>query len=280
MYLLGIMNRRLIRYSSCALRGIVGKVACGLHGCTFVVFVVACSVVFGGMPATAENAIEEEVVIEETVVTAKGLSSNKTDLASGVEVKDIANSAQKTNKVALPAKALKKKWEGNQFENRHNKYLKYDKDGQVDASPEVVPLDYLPRDSEGFVDWTKAINDGLLKPLPTITAKPGQEMQTVRYDEDVVLRPSKTFMPDVIFPHDAHNDWLNCGICHDGIFKMKKKASGITMKRIWQGEFCGRCHDKVAFPLRHCFRCHAGERGSKFSKPEAVPDNFIEYEEY
>ncbi len=286
-----------MRYSSSKLRRAVRKLMDGLKVCTFLALVVVCSVVFFGTPIFAENviqaeqAIQEELVVEQPVVSAKGLKAAKDpDASSGIVVRgqdrseaSVLVAAVPANAVpadAAPIKAFKEKWEGNLYDKRHNKYLKYDKDGQIDASPEVVPLDYLPRDSEGFIDWTKAMRDGLLKPLPTITAKPGQEMVTVRYDKDVILRPSKTFMPDVIFPHDAHNDWLNCGNCHDGIFKMKKKASGITMKRIWKGEFCGRCHDKVAFPLRHCFRCHAGERGTTFAEPEAVPDNFIEYEEY
>ncbi len=164
----------------------------------------------------------------------------------------------------LSAAESRGEWKGNRYEERRHPQLKYDEYGQVDPSPDVVPLEYLPRDNFGFVDWSKAMRQGLIQPRSSISPEGAKEEQTVLYNEDVVLRPSKVFMPDVIFPHDAHNQWLNCGNCHPGIFRMKKKASGITMVRIWKGEFCGRCHDKVAFPLRNCFRCHAGERAMKF----------------
>ncbi len=28
------------------------------------------------------------------------------------------------------------------------------------------------------------------------------------------------------------------------------------MKKIAAGEYCGRCHNRVAFPLFDCLRCH------------------------
>ncbi|VAW39013.1 hypothetical protein MNBD_DELTA02-217 [hydrothermal vent metagenome] len=309
LYLLGIMYRSVLKYSSSRRRGgpvsslrslcssLRAGLLTGVRAFTFVLFGAVLAVVFYGTPLFAEDAAEgvivEEVVVEEMVVPSKGFTAGRAEAPEGVVAQDKGVSkvegaasssaaASGSDPLAEEASSLafKKKWEGNKFNKRHNKYLKYDKYGQVDASPEVIPLDYLPRDKEGFIDWTRAMREGLLQPLAAISAKRGEQMQTVRYDEDVVLRPSKTFMPDVIFPHSAHNDWLNCGNCHDGIFKMKKKASGISMKRIWKGEFCGRCHDKVAFPLRHCFRCHAGERAAKFAEPEPIPDNYIEYEEY
>lgn len=220
------------------------------------------------------------MVEEVVVVPAKAAVGGDAPETSTAEPATVISGEAAPTVLAEEATApvtFKQNWEGNKFDKRHNKYLKYDKDGQVDASPVVIPLDYLPKDKEGFIDWAKAMKDGTIQPLPALTAKRGEQMQTVRYDLDVVLRPSKTFMPDVVFPHDAHNDWLNCGNCHDNIFKMKKKASGITMKRIWKGEFCGRCHDRVAFPLRHCFRCHAGERAAAFEAPAPVEDNYVDY---
>jgi c(7)-type cytochrome triheme protein len=277
LYLLGTMKTATTIY----------RLKCGVTALS--VAVALAIFIFTGVGLVyAQTAIVEEVVVEEEIITPSGSVlgvASKEDGATVVISGKTLPTASGDGASALrlkdaPLTTFKKKWDGNKFNKRHNKYLKYDKDGQVDATPEVVPLDYLPRDDAGFIDWTRAMREGTLRPLEAISVKRGAGMQTVRYDEPVVLRPSKTFMPDVIFPHDAHNDWLNCGNCHDGIFKMKKKASGITMKRIWKGDFCGRCHDKVAFPLRHCFRCHAGERGSKFTKPAPVEDNYIEYFEY
>ncbi|MBI5235080.1 MAG: hypothetical protein HY886_02395, partial [Deltaproteobacteria bacterium] len=30
-----------------------------------------------------------------------------------------------------------------------------------------------------------------------------------------------------------------------------------------RGQYCGRCHDKVAFPLRNCFKCHSAPRSKQ-----------------
>ena len=42
-------------------------------------------------------------------------------------------------------------------------------------------------------------------------------------------------MPDVIFPHGAHNLWLNCSNCHTEIFAMKAGASGMSTDRYMEG---------------------------------------------
>ncbi|MBI5560376.1 MAG: hypothetical protein HY883_03795 [Deltaproteobacteria bacterium] len=133
-------------------------------------------------------------------------------------------------------------------------YLKYDQYGQIDPTPDVTPLNYLPKDKFGFVDWAKALRDGVITPKDSLA---GEEEYTVLFEEDVLIKAKLDFMPDVIFPHSAHNRWLRCGICHPGIFAMEAGASDISMLKIWKGEFCGRCHDKIAFPIRNCFRCHS-----------------------
>jgi len=141
-------------------------------------------------------------------------------------------------------------------EFKRNKY------GLIDPSPDVVSLQQLPVDKYGFVDWAKAINDGIISPRESISGKPqrlGPE-DSEKFDGDVLIRSKMKFMPDVIFPHSAHTEWLKCSTCHPGIFKKKAGATPITMAGIWKGQFCGRCHDKVAFPTRNCFKCHSVPR--------------------
>ena len=68
-------------------------------------------------------------------------------------------------------------------------------------------------------------------------------------------------MPDfkVTYPHRIHTQLLACTTCHTGIFQMQAGADPITMEQIFAGEFCGRCHGKVAFdPTTACPRCHLG----------------------
>lgn len=143
--------------------------------------------------------------------------------------------------------------------------LKYNKYGMIDPTPDVVSLTFMPVDKYGFVDWVKAINDGVIAPkdsLPGVTShlKP-IDLQT--NDSNILIRSKMPFMPDVIFPHAQHNAWLKCSACHPKIFKEKAGGNNISMAAIWKGQFCGRCHDRVAFPTRNCFKCHSVPRSAK-----------------
>lgn len=143
-------------------------------------------------------------------------------------------------------------------EFKRNKY------GIIDPSPDVISLQQLPVDKYGFVDWAKAINDGIISPRESISGKPPRlsPEDSEKFDGDILIRSKMKFMPDVIFPHSAHTEWLKCSTCHPRIFKKKAGATQITMAGIWKGQFCGRCHDKVAFPTRNCFKCHSVPRPS------------------
>ncbi len=58
------------------------------------------------------------------------------------------------------------------------------------------------------------------------------------------------------FDHEFHAK-LGCKDCHTGIFQMKKGSSKMTMDAIYQGRYCGACHDgRKAFSSSECGRCH------------------------
>jgi len=62
-----------------------------------------------------------------------------------------------------------------------------------------------------------------------------------------------------IFPHDSHEKKVKCKVCHPTIFKEKRGANDITMKKNMEGQFCGspNCHNSSqAFPLFQCKKCH------------------------
>jgi c(7)-type cytochrome triheme protein len=106
--------------------------------------------------------------------------------------------------------------------------------GKDNRNADVV-LKEFPRDAVGADDWVKA-------PVPP-------------FNFDVEI-PAVGAMPNVVFPHFPHTFWLDCGNCHPAIFQMKKGANPISMVKIVNGEFCGRCHGRIAFPLANCTRCH------------------------
>lgn len=106
----------------------------------------------------------------------------------------------------------------------------------------------------GGPDWTKALAEGVIAPRPGVDPKAEDEAV---FPLDVQLVPADNPAFKVVFPHEAHTTLLSCATCHPAIFKMAAGADPITMEKIFAGEYCGRCHGKVAFPpATACGRCH------------------------
>ena len=118
-------------------------------------------------------------------------------------------------------------------------------------------LFYLPSAFSGnLVRWVEAIEEGYIEPRPSILDN-NYEMQVLDLD---VIRTRTADMPMVLFPHKKHTEWLECGNCHEWLFKSKRGATRFGMFDVLNGEYCGRCHGAVAFPLVECFYCHSVRR--------------------
>ena len=114
-------------------------------------------------------------------------------------------------------------------------------------------LKNLPLDSGGNIDWIEAIKKKLISPRSSLHIPRPTKGETT--PPDVIL--SKTgSMPPVLFPHASHALWLECKNCHPSIFIAEKGANPISMNKIRAGQYCGKCHGKVSFPLSECNRCH------------------------
>lgn len=134
-------------------------------------------------------------------------------------------------------------------------------DGVHDPSDEAVQvlqdpgvgMKGFPRDSQGIVDWVQALEQGVIDPRKGLTGE--EQMFPVNFD---IIFTNTRSMPYVRFPHQQHTEWLTCGNCHPLIFIPQKGGNPITMSAIIQGEYCGVCHGKVAFPpTKNCRRCHS-----------------------
>jgi c(7)-type cytochrome triheme protein len=111
----------------------------------------------------------------------------------------------------------------------------------------------LPKDAMGNPDWDAAVRDGLLDPLPAIDpGVPGEPPLHL----DVLFDPNVAGL-EVVFSHKSHTYWLSCDGCHPSITAMEAGANPITMEKIFDDEYCGRCHGTVAFAVESdCSRCH------------------------
>lgn len=115
-----------------------------------------------------------------------------------------------------------------------------------------------PASGGNYVDWVKSLQDGQIAPR---FDKAGSGAKPVLMDLNIV-REVKGLMPDVVYPHKQHTEWLDCSNCHPAIFVPKKGENNISMASIIMGEKCGVCHGKVAFPISDCRRCHSRKKGT------------------
>ena len=127
-------------------------------------------------------------------------------------------------------------------------------DGTMMLQPPREAFGSLPKSRSGnYVDWNRAIDEMLIAPRSDIH---NPDATAIVLDLNIV-REVKGSMPDVVYPHKQHTQWLDCANCHPAIFIPLKGANQISMASILMGEKCGVCHGKVAFPVSECRRCHS-----------------------
>lgn len=142
----------------------------------------------------------------------------------------------------------------------HGKGVPMGEDGIHDAGndavdvlqPPATAMKDFPRDKYGLVDWIGVIDSGQIKPRYDVTGK--EKIHAVDFD---VIMKNTSSMPFVRFPHLSHTKWLTCQNCHPAIFLPQKGGNFVTMADVMQGQYCGVCHGKVAFPPLECVRCHS-----------------------
>ncbi len=127
-------------------------------------------------------------------------------------------------------------------------------DGTNVLQPPRTAFKSLPTSSGGnYVNWVKGLADKAIEPRWDL-ADPAK--QPLIMDLNIV-REVKGSMPNVVYPHKQHLEWLDCSNCHPAIFQPQKGANQISMAEILLGRKCGVCHGKVAFPVTECRRCHS-----------------------
>jgi len=115
-------------------------------------------------------------------------------------------------------------------------------------------FDPLHKSSSGNrVDWVQSLESGQIDPRYDLQ-DPGKAPLIMDLS---IIREVKGTMPDVVYSHKQHTEWLDCANCHPAIFIPQKGANPISMASIMMGQQCGVCHGKVAFPISECRRCHS-----------------------
>jgi c(7)-type cytochrome triheme protein len=130
-------------------------------------------------------------------------------------------------------------------------------EGTKMLQPPTQIFDFLPRSNFGNrVDWVAAVETKKLTPR---WDKVDSSVEGMVMDMNI-LRVPRGSMPNVIFPHKQHTEWLECSNCHPAIFVPQRGANQISMPLILLGQKCGVCHGKVSFPISECRKCHSQKK--------------------
>ncbi len=134
--------------------------------------------------------------------------------------------------------------------------------------PKEAFSDMVKGKAGNYVDWVKSLKEGKINPrydLLDPNARP------IIMDLNIV-REVKGSMPDVVYPHAQHTEWLDCSNCHPAIFIPQKGANQISMASILLGQKCGVCHGKVAFPItaQTCRICHSKPKSTRVKDKKQV----------
>ena len=141
-------------------------------------------------------------------------------------------------------------------------------DMTLQLQPPAVAFADLPKSFAGnHVDWVKSLDSKGITPR---WDRLDPAAPAVVMDLNIV-REVKGSMPDVVYPHKQHTEWLDCSNCHPAIFVPQKGANQISMASILLGQKCGVCHGKVAFPVSECRLCHSKKKTEAVIAGERKP---------
>ena len=90
------------------------------------------------------------------------------------------------------------------------------------------------------------------------------------YSDGAGMRP-------VVFPHWFHRIRFRCKVCHADLgFKFKAGGNDINMLKIFDGEFCGACHNgQIAWGVENCVLCHSAKPNLKTGVHNSTSDRLV-----
>jgi len=137
-------------------------------------------------------------------------------------------------------------------ERCHSRGKKVKKEYDFTAFSEKLPKTALGNG----INWEEAEAKGLIKPVDFLEGV-SIRRPSLKAQKDFLIEIKSSWMDKVLFSHKKHALWNGCEVCHPEIFpSVQKGATKYSMLQIVNGQYCGVCHDKVAFPLQDCQRCH------------------------
>lgn len=118
---------------------------------------------------------------------------------------------------------------------------------------------------------------GIVVAVISYVDRPGNDAQAEygdvvinNYSDEAGIRPA-------VFPHWFHRIRFRCKVCHSDLgFAMKAGGNDINMLKIFDGEFCGACHNgQVAWGVENCILCHSGVPGTRTRVHNSTLDRLV-----
>lgn len=228
---------------------------------------------------TTGKAGQTDVVPSLAEAKEKGAAKQQPDVAVKQQPAKVAMGKDRiaqVKKIMAAKKKIEKQYEKKQRGHNPNAFYRFKRERAVtstliddgvhdptadlqDLQPPVEALKQFPKATFGNgVNWVAALNKHEINPRADQLGKKHQ----FTLDMNIPMKVPGT-MNNVLFPHKAHTAWLACRNCHTAIFKMQRGGNPITMRKINNGQYCGVCHGKVAFPIANCNRCHSQRKQAK-----------------
>jgi len=114
----------------------------------------------------------------------------------------------------------------------------------------------FPRGVRGSIDWEETEAKGIIKPIDFLEGL-SFKRDALKAQADFSIESEAKWASDVIFSHKKHAKWNGCALCHPDIYPSTKAGTvKYSMFQIFEGKSCGVCHEKVAFSLFLCHKCH------------------------
>ena len=121
-------------------------------------------------------------------------------------------------------------------------------------------INWEAAEEEGFIKLKDEVHGKTFKDKPRDPNNPLYKRKAPE-DKELFLKDDeggklKGIIDNIIFSHKKHTVWNGCEVCHPDLFIPKIGKNKYLMEDLFEGKYCGFCHDKVAFPNSECRRCH------------------------
>ena len=110
-----------------------------------------------------------------------------------------------------------------------------------------------------------------------VLGAPGDEAQAEYGDVVINNYSDNSGMRPVVFPHWFHRVRFRCKVCHADLgFEFKAGGNDINMLKIFDGEYCGACHNgEIAWGVENCILCHSGIPGMRTRVHQSTADRLV-----